>query len=131
MRPVGIGVADALHDGKLAVLQQLVEALHGGVQANLVIDLQHLALGEVQGGPILVVKIVGVRDDGVEPIVAAGHLEDHENIILAGFFRRAGGVDQELRHHRHHRQRDAHRHAGAHHAPAPEFRQQPLARRGN
>ena len=44
-----------------------------------------------------VVVVVGVGDDGVETVVAAGQLDDDEDGVLAGLGG-VGGVDQELRH---------------------------------
>src|SRR6202011_2553847 len=49
VRVIGVGVADALHDGELPLLLQPVEVAHGGVQADLIVDADHLRLGEVQG----------------------------------------------------------------------------------
>ena len=69
------------------------------VQADVVVDLDDLLLGEVQRRPGLVVEVVGVGNDGVEAVVAAGHLDDDEDGVLAGLGG-LGGVEQELRHQR-------------------------------
>jgi hypothetical protein len=94
---VGVGITDPLDDGQLAALQQLVEAAQGRVQAQLVVDTDHLLPGETEGRAGLVIQVVGVGDDGVQTVVAAIHLDDNQDGVLAGLGG-PGGVGQELRH---------------------------------
>ena len=51
----------------------------------MIIDFQDLICGKPKPRPRNMVSVVGVRDDHVESVVAAGHLQDHENgSIFAG-----------------------------------------------
>ena len=84
VRAVGVGVADALHDRQLPLLPQRPEALHAGVQADVVVQADDHVLGLAQRGPGLVVEVVGVGNDGVEAVVAAGHLETTRMLSLPG-----------------------------------------------
>ena len=55
------------------------------MESDISVHRQNLLRGKTEGGPRFVVEIIGVRDDGVEAIVAAGHLQDDEDgVVLAG-----------------------------------------------
>ena len=76
--PVGVGVADALNDGELALVPEALEGLHAGPQPDVVVDLDDVVLGYAHGRAIVVVVAAGVRDDRVEGIVATRELNYHE-----------------------------------------------------
>jgi hypothetical protein len=71
VRAIGVGVADALHDGQVTGLPQRPQSLHGGVQADVIVQADHHVARLLQRGAGLVVEVVGVGDDGVEAVVAA------------------------------------------------------------
>ena len=80
MRERRLVVAHALHDGDLAVIEQLLHAAHRLVPAELRVDLQQVAFLDADGRPMLVVHRVAVRHDRVQSVVAAEPLEDHEDL---------------------------------------------------
>ena len=79
MRAVGIGVAGVLDDGHVPGVELALERGEGGVEADLVVELEGGILRDADGGPGLVIEVVAEGDDGVEPIVAAAQLEDDED----------------------------------------------------
>ncbi len=99
MRALRVGIADALHDRQLALLPQRPQALHAGVQADVVVQADDDVFGLAQSGPGLMVEIVGVGNDGVDAVIAAAHLQHNQDVVLA---RRGGlrGPGHELRNHR-------------------------------
>ena len=65
-----------MRDGELHVFVQAFETRHAGVQAETIIELAHRVRldADLRARPI--VGVVGVGHDGVETVVAAGHLEN-------------------------------------------------------
>ena len=61
----------------------------------MIVDANDFILGVMQLGPGLVVQVVGVGDDRIQTVIAAGQFDHDQDLILAGL-RRAGGVDQKL-----------------------------------
>jgi hypothetical protein len=53
------------------------------VQAHAVIQLENLARLDPESRPALVIDIVGVRDDGVQSVIAAAELEDDQDGRIA------------------------------------------------
>ncbi len=85
MRAVRVWIADALHDRQVAGLPEPVQILECRVQAHVVIQLENLAGLDPERWPALVVHIVGVRDDGVQSVIAAAELEhDQDGRIAPG-----------------------------------------------
>lgn len=78
MRTVGIRVPDSLDDGQLPFVIQFLESRHLRVQAQRVVDLEHVGFGNANPGTGLVVLGVAVRDHRVEPVVASRHLHEDE-----------------------------------------------------
>ena len=74
MRAVGVGVADALDNRHLALVVQVLERAHGRVEANVVIQAEHLLLRHPNGGAVVGVERVAVGDQGVDCVVAARKL---------------------------------------------------------
>ncbi len=85
-----VRVADALDDAQEPVLIQPVECRQLGMKAQVLIDLVNLAGGQPQGRPGLGVEIIGVGDDGVQAVVAAGKLDDDEDRLAVVPPRRRG-----------------------------------------
>ena len=76
VRAVRIRIADALDDAEVAFLEQRAEEGHRGVQADVVAELDDFLflLGEARPG--LVIGVIREGDERVEPVIAAGELED-------------------------------------------------------
>ena len=64
------------------------------LQADVIVQFDDLILGLLERRAILVIEIVGVGDDGVEAVVAAGHFDDDEDVVLALFGGQGGVVDE-------------------------------------
>ena len=69
MRTDGLGVADALKDGHLALVIELFEGGHGRVEAYMVVHGQHLVWLHFQRWAIVHIEWVAVRDEGVQSVV--------------------------------------------------------------
>ena len=89
MREVGLGIADPLYHGNRPAVVQRLEAGQARVEAEPVIDVQDLLLGDGQRGTVLIVAAVAVGDERVEAVVAAGQLHHHQD--AAGRVARPGG----------------------------------------
>ena len=73
--PGGVGVAHAVDDGHVALVELFFQRGHGRVEAYLVVQLKHPVLGDLKGRPVVEVVPVGVGDYGVEVVVPAGELQ--------------------------------------------------------
>ena len=80
---VGYGVADAVDDGDLAVVVQVLDRAHRGVEAVLVVQRNYVFLLNADVGPVVDVLRVGVRDNAVEIVVAARELDYDELAVLS------------------------------------------------
>ena len=74
-------VAAAVDDAEHAVLVQPLEADHRRMKAEAVGGLEHVALLDPELRPGAVVGRIAVRHDRVQPVVAAGQLDDDENAL--------------------------------------------------
>src|SRR5206468_3535553 len=59
VRPVGVGVADALDDAELSGLEELGEAVHCRVEADVVVDPADPLLPDADGRTAFAVDVVG------------------------------------------------------------------------
>ena len=75
---VRIGVADAGHDGQMALVIELVQRFEVGVQSDAAAELNHVAAGDADGRAQFGIVRVGIRDDSVQAVIAAGHLDDDQ-----------------------------------------------------
>ena len=80
----GVGVAHAVDDGDAALVVEGLDGAHLGMEADLVIQGQDALFRDADHGAILPVEGVGVRDDSVQVVVAAGHLQDNEDRVFVG-----------------------------------------------
>ena len=96
---VGIWVADVLNDREFALLGEPVEAATGWVEAEVVVEPEDLVPRHGKAGPQVVVTVVRVGHDGVEPVVATGELDEKEDRQVRSRRRHAGagGSDEEGR----------------------------------
>ena len=91
MRAVRVRITDTLHHGQIAGVVKILETGHRAVEANLAVQLQNLVRRQPDARARVVIKIVRVGHDGVEAVVAAGHLQHDENgRVLAGDDLRGG-----------------------------------------
>ena len=74
-------VAAAVHDAEHAVLVQPLEPDHRGMKAEAVGGLEHVAILDPEIRPGAVVGRVGVRNDRIQPVVAAGQLDDDQDAL--------------------------------------------------
>ena len=83
MRAIRLRIANSLHDRQVAGLPETVQVLECWVQAHAVIQLENLAGLDPERRPALVIHIVGVRDNGVQSVIAAAELEHDQNGRIA------------------------------------------------
>ena len=50
----------------------------------MTVDLDHVLLADADGRAVPIQRIVTVRDEGTEPVVAAEPLEHHEDLARGG-----------------------------------------------
>jgi len=81
---VGVGVADPLHHRHVTGVVEALEGAEGGVEADQIVEGEHVALVDRDRRADLIVGGVAVGDDGVEGIVAAAELDDESARLLFG-----------------------------------------------
>ena len=81
---VGRRIADAVDDGDLAGVIQSLDLRQRRIEAELVVDVQHLVGGYAHRGPVVMVASVGVGNDRVHVVIAAGELDDDEDGVFGG-----------------------------------------------
>ena len=89
VREVGVGIADPLHDGELTLVPAGLETFEVRVQAELIVERQHPLILS-QGRSSVVIGAVLKRDHGIESIVAAGQLHQHQDPVAGSRARRIG-----------------------------------------
>ncbi|MFO0926247.1 MAG: hypothetical protein U0736_04300 [Gemmataceae bacterium] len=87
---VGRRVAHPLHHRQQPVAVQPVKRRHARMEAEAVLQLQHLAGAQPQRRPAAGIGVVLVRHHRVQPVVAAGQLNDDEDGVAAAVGRRGG-----------------------------------------
>ena len=80
VREVRAGVADAVDDGELLAVPQRLQCAELRMQAEVVVQRHHLAGGHHQRRPELRIGRVAIRHERVQPVVAAGELDDHQRL---------------------------------------------------
>ena len=80
----GVGVADAVEHRHLALVVELLDRPHVGVEGHLVVDLDALFQVVAHRGAVVHVEGVVVGDDRVVVVVAAGELQDHYDRVFLG-----------------------------------------------
>ena len=85
VRAVRIGIANALNYGEMCGIEKVFEPSQPWMKADRVIEFQDLIGREADFGPTLAIVVIGKRHDGVQAVIATGHLENDENsAVLAG-----------------------------------------------
>ena len=90
MRERGLLVADAMDDGHVAILVEALQARHGVLEAEMVIELAQARRLDTDPRPCPVVGVVPVGHHGVEAVIAAGQFHHHQDAILSRRARRSG-----------------------------------------
>ena len=78
----GVGIADTLQDGHFPLVVQRLERRHGRVEPDVVIDVQDLLRLDFQHRPVVHIQGVVIGDDGVQGVVGARHLQDHQHRVF-------------------------------------------------
>ena len=81
---VGPRIADPADDGQLLVVPYLREALEGGIEAKLIVNVQNFVYRISQLRPHIVIGTVGVGNHGVDAVVAAVERDDHQHTAALG-----------------------------------------------
>ncbi|OLD60883.1 MAG: hypothetical protein AUI83_01535 [Armatimonadetes bacterium 13_1_40CM_3_65_7] len=61
---------------------QVHDLRQAGVQPDLIVDPQDARLRDGQGGPRAIIRILGVRDHGIQAVVAPAELDNYEDAIV-------------------------------------------------
>ena len=69
-------------EGKMAVIVELLQWGHAGVEAHLVIQGNDLVFGNVHRRAVVPIQRVGVRDDRVHVIIPTTQLQNDQNRIF-------------------------------------------------
>src|SRR6266568_2267321 len=77
-----------MHDRELAVLVEALEPRHGRLKAEMLIELAQPFLPDADAGPGAVVGVIAIGHDRVEPVVAAGELDHHQDAAVLRRLRR-------------------------------------------
>ncbi len=91
-------VADTVDDRHLAVVVELLHALHRLVQAEVGVDFEEVAFLQADRRAMLVIGGVAVGHDRVQPVVAAEPLEHHQDAAGGRRRRRPAGLAEHARH---------------------------------
>jgi hypothetical protein len=78
----GLVVADAVHDGEMAVLVEALEARHGRLKAEMLIEPAQPFLLDADAGSGGVVSVIAIGHDRVEAVVAAGQFDDDQDAAV-------------------------------------------------
>ena len=77
-------VADAVDDGHLALVPQVLDRPHSGMEGQVIGKFDELVFRQPQIGPIVPVKGVGKGNHRVQIVVGAGELQDHQHRVFLG-----------------------------------------------
>ena len=78
MRSRGVGVSDAVYEGHVALIVYVLHRSHGGVEPQIVVQLEDAVLWDLKRGPAVEVVPVVVRNDRIEVVVPTGELEHNQ-----------------------------------------------------
>src|SRR5215471_19238592 len=79
VREARVVVAAAVHDSHPPVFVEALESHHRRMEAERVADLQHLFRGDADTWTRAIVRGIGVRHDGVQPVVSARQFQHDED----------------------------------------------------
>lgn len=88
MTAIGVGISYILNNGKQALVIEIRQWTATGVEGKIVRNGQDLSIPNAEVGPKAVIIIVLEGDQSVEPVVAAGQLDKHQNGAV--LFRKGG-----------------------------------------
>ena len=91
---IGVRIADVLDYRQFPFLHQVMEPGAARMKPGRVADAEDFVLGDRQRWAQAVVVFVFKRDEGVESVVAAGELHEHQNTAV--LFRRGTGGERRL-----------------------------------
>ncbi len=80
-----IGVAHTVYKSHFAFIIKGFEGCHARIEADFVIELDHLVLGDIDVGAIVPVERIGVGDDRVEIVITTTQLQDDQNWIFSHY----------------------------------------------
>ena len=81
MRPIRFGIPDTLYPRKFSLLPQRHERLERIVEPDLFVQLQHTLARDRQPWTHLIVPLVSVRNERVQPVVAPVQLDQNQCAI--------------------------------------------------
>src|SRR5262245_61893601 len=82
MRARRVEVADAMHDGELALVPEPLHRREKGREAVVPVEPQYLVVTDSDRLPVIAVERIVVRDDRVEIVIAARELDNDQHRVL-------------------------------------------------
>src|SRR5262249_35692431 len=82
MRARRVGIANAMDDGHLALIIDLLQWGHAGIEAHLVIQGNDLVFGNVHRRAVVPIQRVGVRNDRIDVIIPTAQLQHYQNGVF-------------------------------------------------
>ena len=99
-------VSAAVHDGQLAVFVQTFETGHAAAESEMIVDGPHFFARNADVRAVMIIGVVAIRDQRIQPIVAARKFQHHQD--LAARFGLTGKRRSRLREQRHGKRSRAH-----------------------
>src|SRR5262252_9725306 len=75
-------VTDAMDDGHVAVLVEALQARHGVLEAEMIVELAQPRRLDADAWPCTVVGVIPVGHHGVEAVITAGEFKHHQDTVL-------------------------------------------------
>ena len=99
MRERRLLVAAAVDDGEFAVFVEPLKFGHAAIPAKMLVDLEQLLRAYPQSRAVPVISVIAIRQQRVQPVVAARQRHHHQNALFAsGILRqRLGGLPTTMR----------------------------------
>src|SRR5262249_41059365 len=77
-----VGIADAVDDGELALIPDLLQRSHGRMEAIGLVEVQDLVVGDAHRRPIVAVQRIIERNDRVQIVVPTRELQGDQHGVL-------------------------------------------------
>src|SRR6516162_8658579 len=75
--------ADAVQHSELLVIPEFLHRRHVVWDGVVLVEMDHLVVGDTNRRPVITVQRVVVRDHCVQVVVAAGELQDHDTRVIS------------------------------------------------
>ena len=81
MRVALILVTHPFHDGQDALVPEFFELAHSRVKTDFAVQVKQVAGWDGHVRPVVVITVVGVGRQRIQPVVSASHLNHHQSPV--------------------------------------------------